>query len=100
MSAIARYQKTPVERKRYTIDYSAWLDEDETLTFVTFDVEPQDANPIQIDAFEIMDDQVTVQYYVSEGVHNTQYIVDVQITTSAGQKKEDLIEITIVDPTL
>ena len=42
---LGKYYKAPDERKRYSIDYSDWLDTAERLSSVTFQVTPIDRIP-------------------------------------------------------
>jgi hypothetical protein len=88
---LANFVKSPVERKRYTIDYSDWLDTAETISTVTFAVTPATTNTLQIDAYTISNPATSVVFFANYGDAGSQYTVDVQITTSGGQTKEDTI---------
>lgn len=94
MAKIGKYTKSAVERKRYTIDYSNWLDTGETVTAMAFATAPMDANPAQVDTFALLSGSL-VQIFISGGLAGaiTQYLIDVQMHTSAGQLKEDTITI-------
>lgn len=92
---LANFVKSPAERKRYTIDYSDWLDTGETIAAVTFAVTPSTTNTLEIDAYTIGTPATSVIFFASLGDANNQYTVDVQITTSGGQTKEDTILFTV-----
>jgi hypothetical protein len=94
---LGRFTKTPVERKRYTIDYSDWLDTGETVLTVTFGVTPVTTNPLVVDAYLIATPATSVAYFVNDGIAGTTYTLDVQITTSGGQTKEDQVLYSVRD---
>lgn len=85
---LARFAKQPAERKRYTIDYSDWLDTGETISLVAFTVSP---TGLEIDAYSIAVSGTSVAFFANYGVNGTAYTVTVTITTSGGQIKEDEI---------
>lgn len=88
---LGRYTKTPIERKRYVVDYTDWLDTSETVTGVTFTPSPIDGSGFQIDAYTIDPTGKTVAMFVAGGADGTQYTLDIQATTSGGQIKEDQV---------
>lgn len=88
---LANFVKSPNERKRYTVDYSDWLDSGETITACAFAVSPSTSNSLQIDASTIGTPATSVIFFANFGDAGSQYTVDIQITTSGGQTKEDTI---------
>ena len=92
---LANFIKSPSERKRYTIDYSDWLDTSETISSITFTVTPTGTGALQIDAYSIANPATSVVFFANYGVAGVNYIVDVKITTSGGQIKEDTIQFTV-----
>ena len=86
---LARFTKQPSERKRYTIDYSDWLDTGETISTVAFVPSPVATGGLEIDAFSIATPATAVVFFANYGVSGTTYTVTVTITTSGGQIKED-----------
>jgi hypothetical protein len=95
---LGSFVKSPVERKRYTIVYSDWLDTGETVTARVFSVSPTSiSSPFVVDASSIASDGLSVVYFVSGGVDKTNYTVDVRVTTSGGQVKEDTIYYAVRD---
>jgi hypothetical protein len=92
---LANFIKSPSERKRYTIDYSDWLDTSETISSITFTVTPTGTGALQIDAYSIANPATSVVFFANYGVANINYTVDVIMTTSGGQIKEDTIQFTV-----
>lgn len=88
---LAKFLKTPAERKRYTIDYSEWLDTGETVASITFTVTPVTASTLEIDAYLIATPATSVAFFANYGDLGSNYTVDVVMTTSGGQIKEDQI---------
>jgi hypothetical protein len=92
---LGKFVKAPAERKRYTIDYSEWLDTGETILTVAFDVEQTTdgtpVDPLEIDAYEIGDPATDVVFFAALGDALQNYTVTVTITTSGGQTKEDTL---------
>jgi hypothetical protein len=88
---LGNFIKSPVERKRYEIDYSDWLDTGETLSTVTFAVTPVETSGLTINGNSIPSPSTSVYFYANAGVAGSNYVVDVQATTSGGQIKEDTV---------
>lgn len=86
---LGRFTKQPAERKRYSIDYSDWLDTGETISTATFAVAPTGA--LEVDAYTIGSPATSVVFFVNGGTSGVTYKVTVTITTSGGQIKEDEI---------
>lgn len=95
---LANFIKSPLERKRYTIDYTDWLDEGETVQSITFSVTPSTDTILEVDAYSIALDGLSVVFFANYGALGTVYTVEVLMTTSGGQTKEDEILFTIRDP--
>lgn len=92
------FTKAPVERKRYSLDYSDWLDTGETIAQRVFSVSPStNLNSLTIDASLISGDGKSLSFFASLGEDDITYTVDVQITTSAGQVKEDQVFFAVKD---
>ena len=94
---LKKFVQHPDERKRYNIDYEEWLDTDEMVSSVTFEVTPTTGTPLTIDGSDIDDDGKIVSLFVSGGDHEETYEVLVTATTSAGQIKVLCIHFTIRD---
>jgi hypothetical protein len=95
--SLARFTKTPAERKRYAIDYSDWLDTDETVEFVTFTPSPLATGGLEVDAYSISTPATSVVFFANAGIDGTTYTLDIKITTSGGQIKEDQILFSVRD---
>lgn len=91
MAQLARYIKDPDERKRYSIDYSEWLDDGERLLTVSAAVAPSDATPILVQDVQIDPSETLVQYYLEGGAPDVDYTILFTVTTSGNQTKEDVI---------
>ncbi len=87
---LGRYFKRPTERKRYNIDYSIWLDDDELVEEVTFVVTPQTQNQFDVDEYHLVDGKLVV-FYVSGGEANVQYDVEIRALTSKGDTEVNTI---------
>lgn len=94
---LAKFTKKPDERKRYAIVYSEWLDTGETITNVTFEVTPTTSSMLAVDASSISASGTEVVFFANFGASGTNYTVDVKITTSGGQIKEDQVLFSVRD---
>lgn len=84
-----RFQQSPDEIKLKTIDYSNWLSSGETISTVVATATPVTAPVLTVTPAKT-DTRVTLT--TSDGLDDTTYTVNITITTSLGQKKEDCIE--------
>ena len=102
---LSRIVKQSNEKLRYIIDCASWLDDGENVSAaVTVQrLEPLDPEPVEDDTLEV--DPITVDednpkrllIWVSKGRDKSRYKVDLQITTSDQQIREDEIIFTIKD---
>ena len=96
---IARFEKTPNEEKRYNVDYINWLGPAETISSVVFTVVTNSiVIPFSVDAYQISVDGKSISFFVVGGELNTQYDLDISITTSDGQIKESLVLFIVQGP--
>jgi hypothetical protein len=91
---VGKFTKTPAERKRYTLDYSNWLDTGETVTGSAFAITPTTASPFFIDGQGIVGG-TQLLFYVNGGLDQSDYLVTVSITTSGGQTKQDTLTFNV-----
>lgn len=84
--------KAPLDVKRYVIDYTDWLDTGETLVSVVFT--PDSGITITGDAVS----GASAVFFVNGGVAGTTYNLDVQVTTTVGQVKDDHVVFEVVAP--
>ncbi len=95
---LGTFEKTPAERKRYSIYYGDWLDTDETISSAAFAVTPELVTPgvdLAVDEQSIDTDGVTLVFYVSAGVDLVDYTINVKATSSGGQIKEDELVVLV-----
>lgn len=85
-----KFYKDPDERKRYTIDYTDWLDTGEVISSCVFTVDPVEVGGLEVDASAIVGN-TTVVYYVALGLEGSDYVVTATMTSDAGQIKQDTI---------
>lgn len=95
MAQLGKYFKSPTERKRYSIDYSDWLDSGELVSTVTFEVTPNDAGAVFIDGDSVNPGNQVVTFYNNGGVTGVTYKATVTMVTSAGQDRVDTIQYTV-----
>jgi len=95
---LAKYLKTPAESKRYTIDYSHWLDTGEYVDSVVFDVISTNEGTLTLVGEAIAPSATTLEFFALGGNAGQKYEVSVQMSTDAGQVKEDTIIFQVEDP--
>jgi hypothetical protein len=95
---LGKFFKSPDERKRYSIDYTDWLDAGEMLSDVTFEVTPVDADPVVIDGIAIESGFKSVVFYASAGLDGKSYKAIATMTTGGGQIKEDTVQYVVKAP--
>lgn len=98
MPIIGRHTQSPNERLRWGVSYSEFLATAETLSIVDFAVTPTTSPPFVVDASAFTDGDKKLVFYTSGGVDKTEYKVEIFITTSESQVKEDVIMYRVVDP--
>ena len=94
---LGSFVKTPIERKRYAIDYSEWLDTGETLSTVVYTIPVVTTPPLVVDASSISSANTVAVFFTNGGLNGRQYTVEVVATTSGGQIKEDTVLFTVRD---
>lgn len=101
MAILGKFVQSPIERKRYLLDYADWFANSAnptgTLASVVFTSVPA-TTPAEVDAYEINDPATSITIFISGGLNGTQYRILVTVTTSDGQIKEDEIIIDIRNP--
>ena len=93
MYILDNYVKTPNELKRYAIDYTAWLEDSETVT--ALELTPDDVALVVESSLIEPILQKSVSFFISGGEDDTDYLLIVKITTSSGQIKEDGIKYSV-----
>lgn len=96
MATLRGFSQQAVERKRYTLDYSCWMDEGEELADFTILVTPSTApNPLIADGAYVDPAYKMVTAFLSGGSVGVSYIVRFVATTSIGQIKSDDLSIRV-----
>lgn len=92
---LAKFRKSPGDRKRYEVNYEDWLNESELLTSVTMEGNVED-DAFYVEAFTLTTDKKEVVFYISGGVTGSTYEVGITVATSLSQIKEDTITFVVV----
>jgi hypothetical protein len=95
---LAKFKQAPLENKRYAIDYSQWLDSNETLVGTQLNVRGVTTPPLVASTATIAEAGTTVVFFVSGGLDGEEYQIDILATSSSGQIKEDSVLYIIEDP--
>jgi hypothetical protein len=96
MSVLGKFVQTPIEKKRYSLDYSEWLETGETISTLTYTlvmvegVVPVTPVPVVVDStIDVPATSATI--FISGGDGGVQYKILVVMTSSGSQIKEDEI---------
>lgn len=96
VSPVKVYRKAAVERRRLYLDYSCWLEELEKLSAFQVTVSPYTADaPITVSTSYTDATNKKLVVFVGGGVGNTSYVLQMKVTTDAGQVKRDDIGIIV-----
>lgn len=87
---LGKFKQAPLEKRRYFVDYSDWLDTGETLSGTpTLNVIGTTTPPLVADGIALSTDSTGVVFYISGGLDGEEYQVDILVNTTATQTKED-----------
>lgn len=92
---LAKFRKSPGDRKRYEVNYEDWLNGGEVIETVTMEGNVVGDN-FYVEAYIVDADGKEVIFYVSGGVTGNNYDVKITIGTSLQQIKEDTITFVVV----
>ena len=96
MGALGGFVKAQIERKRYTVDYSCWLDTDETLADFAIAISPTtDERPLIAEGAFVDITMTKLTTYIGGGKAGTIYSVAFIATTSLGQVKQDKLQMQV-----
>lgn len=98
----ARFRQSPVEERRYLLDYTLELQPSELITNVTATVSsPSGADPatFSITNITVASDGLQAFFYASEGTNLASYEVAFLATTSLNQVFEDVVAFDIQEKT-
>tara|TARA_R110000868_G_scaffold203169_1_gene450991 strand:+ start:130 stop:417 length:288 start_codon:yes stop_codon:yes gene_type:complete len=90
--SIKTYTKDPIAYLDFSIDWSLWLDTDETITVSTWAVTPNGVDDMVLDS-DITDGTINT-VWVAEGIAGKDYTVTNTITTDQSRIDERSIIIT------
>jgi hypothetical protein len=89
-STIKMYRKSVVERRRLYLDYSCWLEESEELTDFQVIIYPYtEETPLSVTAGYTDATNKKLSMFVAGGKSNTDYTIQMVVSTDAGQVKRD-----------
>jgi hypothetical protein len=104
---IGKFVKTSREIARVSIDYSSWMDPEEFVNLSVYDVTGIDVLINPVTRLQIPDvpavitnqttspDGTTAIFYVSGGTIGQTYRIRALMTTTAGQVKDDNVQIAV-----
>jgi hypothetical protein len=95
---LSTFKHTEQEKKRYTISYADWLDDGEVLDSVLYAIDNVTVPPLLVESSAIQGDGLGVTFFVSGGLDEEQYQLNVLMETDAGQRKEDYMTIVVENP--
>lgn len=95
---LSTYKQTPQEKKRYTISYADWLDGGEVVDSVVYGIDNVTVPPLIVESSAIDVDGLGVSFYVSGGLDEEQYQLNILMETDLGQRKEDYMTFVVEEP--
>ena len=96
---IGRFKQTPIEHRRYTVDYSQWLDIGETLSGTsTIVADHVDVVPLTAVSVNYINGNTGITFLLSGGDDEEDYRVDITSPTTYGQIKEDYMFVEVRTP--
>ena len=96
MSRLGAVAKKQIEKKRYTVDYTCWLDENESVIDFAIAIEPSTTPPLIADGASASADFKKITAYLSQGKAGQIYTVMFITDTSIGQRKADELQMRVV----
>lgn len=94
---LGAFKHTSLEKKRYTISYADWLAVAETVASVTYAISPITVPALTITGSAINVGSTSITFFVSGGLTERTYLIQVLMQTSATQFKEDTITVNVED---
>jgi hypothetical protein len=90
---VARFTKSPSERKRYDVDYSQWLEGEEVITGAVATVFPDsssaDSTPVFVDSIVIFPGATGIAFFANAGTAGRSYKLRLVTQTTLTEIKED-----------
>lgn len=94
---LGTWKHTSQEKKRYTVSYVPWLDTAEVVSSVVYAISPVTTVPLIVESSAVNGDGLGITFYVSGGEDETEYQINVLVTTNSGQRKEDYMVVIVED---
>ena len=91
---IGTYRQRNDEVITYCIDYSSWLNDDESLASATFEASSGAETLVTISGYEIEDDKKLL-FQISGGLDDNKYAITVETTTETDQVKIDVFYVSV-----
>lgn len=101
MSLLGTKAHTAGNTIRYTIDYTRWLEDGVSLSGATVVMDPAftaTVKDITISSVAVLSEHNKVSFVMAGGSVNEAFTLDVQITDSRGEIKNDTVQFQIVAP--
>ena len=95
---LSTWKQTPQEKKRFTIAYTDWLADGEVIESVTYGIDNVTVPPLLVESSAVNPDGLGITFYISGGLDEEQYQLQILAVTDAGQRKEDYFIIVTEDP--
>lgn len=94
---LGKFKQAIEDKKRYTFDYSLWLDTGETIVSVTSEISLATLPPLVVE--NLAHNGTVATWFVSGGTHLSDYLVIIEATTSAGQIMRQAMAVRTIDYT-
>lgn len=91
---IGTYRQRNDETITYCLDYSSWLNDDESLSSATFEASSGAETLVTISGYEIEDDRKLL-FQITGGIDDNKYAITVETTTDTDQVKIDVFYVSI-----
>ena len=95
MSKLGAVSKNSIEKRRFTISYDCWLEDDESLNDFVIGVSPSTTPPLVADGAYVTADFKSIVTYLSQGKAGALYTVSFIASTSLGQTKRDDLQMRV-----
>ena len=95
MSILGGVQKAAVERKKFVVDYTRWLEDEELLVAFTIATTPVTDTPLEVSGGFIDSGARKIIFYLGAGQAGYNYAVRLIAQTSIGQQKLDQLNMGV-----
>jgi hypothetical protein len=91
---LGKFRKAPADRKRYVVDYTDWLNDNETITDVAASGNVEE-DEFYVDGYVVDPNGREVVFFVSGGKCGGEYDVTITVDTTLTQTKEDYVTFVV-----